>query len=832
MKTFFSILFLASALLAPDLHAQRAKSNKDRESADPGPRIESIVDRAGGLHNKSNIGDFFENRGRLFATSLSQGVSGEFPIGSVHEYIYRCGPYVGIPGNVIQSRFTTKAIEWEAAAGYHNVDSAKIAFSDKPYTWPKTGWPVKDASGKPVFVSNQDSYCVYNDSNNAKGKLGIQIIQTGYAFSEKAIRDLIVFTFEVTNFSTRTYDSLYFGMYMDFDIGGYTIEYGDDRYVFDKKWNRVYGYDVDGWSDEWKTPTGVFGLMMMRTPKINGVEPGITDLHWCTYDDDNINDENLEYGRMASTQELYSSADGPRYFHLGANAPNLHFDDFSSQPAAGLDPVTILSSGPYRLVVGDTLKFVVGMIAGNTVAELDSTTVHAYDLQAKNFVVTQPPDPPKVTAVAGDKKVTLTWDSRSETIRDPLSGKLSFEGYRLYKSIDKGLHWDQIDRNLMPNTGADPVPLKVFDRVDGQGPDNGVQYSYVDTNVANGFDYRYSVTGYSIDEARATVLESARGNTVEDINYVIAVPRSAAIGRVPVTATVPHQTGTGSSRVIFDLRPLDVVDAGGRDYQVTFAPLARIQLGNLRSAIQLSVDANGAKTAETFSLTFTSATQFVLRNITEGTVVNASGTYQSGVAIVFEGLRLTLTDDSTAAIGERPEQGDSLIIGQGIVVTSGTQTVLPLQAFVYGVGYSTTTGVVFAIQPADTLPGSKITYRDSYTFATSQAGARAAVTDADLEKVKVVPNPYLISSLYEPEFGIIRREPIRQIRFNNLPSDCTIYIFNVAGDKVQTIEHHSDNGTESWDLRAAGGREIAPGIYLFLVKTDTAQKLGRFAVIK
>ena len=96
----------------------------------------------------------------------------------------------------------------------------------------------------------------------------------------------------------------------------------------------------------------------------------------------------------------------------------------------------------------------------------------------------------------------------------------------------------------------------------------------------------------------------------------------------------------------------------------------------------------------------------------------------------------------------------------------------------------------------------------------------------------MVPNPYLISSLYEPEFGIIRREPIRQIRFNNLPSDCTIYVFNVAGDKVQTIEHHSDNGTEAWDLRAAGGREIAPGVYLFLVKTDTAQKLGRFAVIK
>jgi hypothetical protein len=107
-----------------------------------------------------------------------------------------------------------------------------------------------------------------------------------------------------------------------------------------------------------------------------------------------------------------------------------------------------------------------------------------------------------------------------------------------------------------------------------------------------------------------------------------------------------------------------------------------------------------------------------------------------------------------------------------------------------------------------------------------------SLSDADLEKIKVVPNPYVISSLYEQEYGLLLREPIRALKFNNLPAHCTIYIFNIAGDKVQTIEHASDNGTETWNMRAVGGREIAPGIYLYLVKTETAQKLGRFAVIK
>jgi hypothetical protein len=132
----------------------------------------------------------------------------------------------------------------------------------------------------------------------------------------------------------------------------------------------------------------------------------------------------------------------------------------------------------------------------------------------------------------------------------------------------------------------------------------------------------------------------------------------------------------------------------------------------------------------------------------------------------------------------------------------------------------------------DTLQGNRVTYNDSFVFATTVAGAMQTITDADLEKVKVVPNPYIVSSQYEPEFGVLRREPIRALKFNNLPPSCTIYIFNVAGDKIQTIDHNGNGGTETWNMRAAGGREIAPGIYLYLVKTETAQKLGRFAVIK
>jgi hypothetical protein len=832
MKTFFGILFTACFLLPLGLLGQGKIDGKEGESKDRLAKTLGITDRAGGFHSKSNIGSFFENRGKLYARTLSQGVSGEFPIGSLHEYIYRVAPYVGIPGNVIQGRYTTNE-EWEALPGYANPDSAKIAFSDKPITWPRTGWPVKDASGKPIFVSNQDSYCAYSDSNNNRRVLGIQVNQTGYAFTQKSVRDMIYFIFQITNNSTQTYDSLFFGLYADIEPGGYddANDYNFNRYVFDKKWNRIYAYHVNGHSVEWNAPTGVFGLVFLQTPKVNGVELGATDVHWCVYNDEKTDNDDVEFGRMASTQSLYQSSLGSKFFHLGKNAPNMHFDDFDTQPAEGTAPISILSSGPYRLAPGDTLKFVTAMVAGNTVEELDSTTVHAYDLLAKNFVIVQPPASPKVTVTQGDSKATISWDNRSESGRDPLTGKLNFEGYRLYKSIDKGLHWDQIDRNLQPSLGADPVPLASFDRVDGIGKDIGLQYGYVDTNVTNGFEYWYTVTAFSVADVQGTILESSRGTTPEDMNLGVAIPRSVAIGRLPVTASIPKQSGSGTSNVRFNIQALDVPDAGGKSYTISFAPMVRIEQGDLLTLTQVSVDANGPNSSDVFSLTFTSPTTYLLRDLTKGTVLNAAGSYVSGVPILFEGLRLTLADTSALA-GERPEQGDSLVIRQGIVVKTGATVLLPLQPFYYGTTYTTTSGVSLAIQPADALPQSSVTYNDSFTFSTTVAGATQSVTSSELEKVKVVPNPYFVSSLYEPEFGLLVREPVRVLKFNNLPFKCTIYIFNVAGDKVQTIQHNSDNGTETWNLRAAGGREIAPGVYIYLVKTDTAEKLGRFAVIK
>ena len=164
MNVFSKNLFLFLVIMvffAPGVEAQLQKDAG-------GSSVQGLIDRAGGTHNASNIGLFFENRGKLYPRRLSQGPSGEFPINSGQQYIYRMNPYVGIPGNVIQGRYVTNE-EWEAAWGYHNNEGARIAFSDNPASWhPTRGWPVKDKDGNPVFKSDQDSVFVFNRPSSCR----------------------------------------------------------------------------------------------------------------------------------------------------------------------------------------------------------------------------------------------------------------------------------------------------------------------------------------------------------------------------------------------------------------------------------------------------------------------------------------------------------------------------------------------------------------------------------------------------------------------------------------------------------------------------------------
>ena len=890
--------------------------DKDVEDKEPLQKTTRIQDRAGGTHNASNIGLFFENRGKLYPRRITQGPSGEFPINSAKNYIYRINQFVGIPGNVIQARFTDNE-EWEAAYGYHNSDTARIAFSDDPNSWnPQRGWPVKDANGENLFISDQDSYCAFNDSNNTVQILGIQVAQTGYAFGTNFAKNILFFKYEITSISQNNYSGLYFGLHNDIDVGdisGGLPEWGDDKVDFIKPQNLIYFYD-DGVSGEWPDgKTGFFGIMMLKTPEVNGTELGITDMHYMLYNDDNISDiDSIQYGFMSSDPDLYNSSIGNKFFHVGNNS-NIHFDDPATIPASGMDILAHVSSGPYNLNPGDTLVFYTAFVTGNTYDEMLNYASVAQNAVDANFNLPKPPSRPNLSSSNGNSKAILFWDDTAESSYDEFSG-YDFEGYRLYRSKDKGVTWDRIAE---------------FDVENSTGKNSGLQYNYVDTTVINGFEYWYSLTSYDKGNSSIESLECPIGNNLDAVNTVSVIPRSDAIGRTSVSAVDVTNLNTGTTNYNLEAYAIDDETLAGNEYKTSFTFSPRKEVGDLSTEVTITVtDSNDTKPYK-YSIEFTSSTTFDLKNISLNTIIRSGYNYPNGgrdLTITGEGLRISMRDAAGTESEFRPEQGDVISINYSMnVIRNGNDYVINNRPSKLGQIQTTTDGIslqlvepdiisnvsriggtdnvemeftvlysdsvlensyIISIEgngnlngsgfvllsvsgtniqldtlfssdtfyfdgiegtvtfPSNSPPASgnrfsietiqpvKPNIKDSYSFRIEGSKIDDQRVASELNKIRVVPNPYIVSSLYEPEFGELRKEPLRQIQFINLPPECTIYIFTVDADLIKTIYHNATNGTEVWDLRTEGGRELAPGMYMYVVETKDSVHKERFAIIK
>jgi hypothetical protein len=123
--------------------------------------------------------------------------------------------------------------------------------------------------------------------------------------------------------------------------------------------------------------------------------------------------------------------------------------------------------------------------------------------------------------------------------------------------------------------------------------------------------------------------------------------------------------------------------------------------------------------------------------------------------------------------------------------------------------------------------------QDVFTFST----IKREITGPDqskyaLDGVRVVPNPYIVSSKQEQQPALTGRGE-RFIRFINLPARCTIRIFTVNGDLVRVLEHDDvENGAVRWDLISKDGLEVAFGLYVYHVEAPgIGQKIDKFAII-
>ncbi|MEC9376743.1 MAG: hypothetical protein VYC00_01420 [Candidatus Neomarinimicrobiota bacterium] len=112
---------------------------------------------------------------------------------------------------------------------------------------------------------------------------------------------------------------------------------------------------------------------------------------------------------------------------------------------------------------------------------------------------------------------------------------------------------------------------------------------------------------------------------------------------------------------------------------------------------------------------------------------------------------------------------------------------------------------------------------------------RSAIA-SDMNSIKVVPNPYVMTNMMEPAVSNPFLNQRRRLMFTHIPADCIIKIFTVSGVLVDEIivDNEPENGIIHWDMLTRENLEIAAGMYLYHIEAQETgdEKLGKFAVIK
>ena len=126
---------------------------------------------------------------------------------------------------------------------------------------------------------------------------------------------------------------------------------------------------------------------------------------------------------------------------------------------------------------------------------------------------------------------------------------------------------------------------------------------------------------------------------------------------------------------------------------------------------------------------------------------------------------------------------------------------------------------------------------DSILFSINAAEVVVAdQLNSDMENIKVVPNPYIVTNAMEPSVSNKFLNQRRRLMFTNIPADCEINIFTSSGVLVDKLDINNEpsNGIVHWDLLTRENLEVAAGMYIYHVKSKQTgkEKIGKFAVIK
>lgn len=597
--------------------------------------------------------------------------------------------------------------------------------------------------------------------------------------------------------------------------------------------------------------------------------------------------------------------------------------------SAGARPKGTFPGNLFPLRRLQTERFSMALLFGDDRDDLIRRKKTVQQIYNANYRFAKPPDKPRLTAVPGDRKVTLYWDDAAERSYDPFLQEFDFEGYRIYRSTDPSFLENMIITDAYGRkTFRKPIAqfdlangIKGFHPIDVNGVkfdlgnDTGLRHSYIDTDVINGQTYFYAVVSYDrgfytvttagqVDgiapsECTSIIRVDINGNIHTDVNTAAVVPRAPSAGYVApgVDGQVLHD-GPGSGTIQVNvLNPDSLRD--GNIYRIVFDNPTPFQNGprptyrfTNETTGQVLVDGRTviARSEETPAIDglscyiFNDSTVEVLSRSTRWlsgnpnviTKVdldpspgfrNVNVRYPADFEVRFfdrivdtstTGLFFgappakpvnftawnTTEDHKARFLFYDPDNDGQYTPGDRIIIVYGDSIGKSPRLGSYRTTWSVHTTVDSEVTPT-ILPGPGDTLRivTSKPFRTGEAfqfRIRSAQQDigkarAELDRVAVVPNPYVGAASWEPPLLFRSGRGERRIYFINLPSKCTIRIYTVRGYLVQTIEHDAalDNGQAPWNLVSKDGMDVSYGVYIYHVEAPgIGEKIGRFAIIK
>ncbi len=538
----------------------------------------------------------------------------EYPLLSHVEHLYLAGLWVGAraaDGTIHVSTGAQDASNLEASDALREFTNTRVI----PVYIGSNSQNSENYDAR--ALATQHIEMAFDDTTHVEAsshvQLGLEVVLRVLAWGNRYADDFVILDYSIHNISPNELRDVYIGFWSDTTVGNTTRNNPYDSQP-PVPWN--FYDDVNGalGAEEWVGPEHSVAY-----------DPGI----WMSWEHDDDGDDGLatswignrllgtlpaveppegqppvsynawRFRGVPAEDDVYTDQDGShagkyQFMSNGDFDVGMVGNENFTVPS---DWVSLLSTGPFPyLAPNDSINVTFAIVCGPDSLGLLANSRVAQVAYDQGFTLPTGPPSPRLAFEYAENTIVLKWQTgdsvavvgpdsvvtlpNDDARRSPeyhissITGKPDFQGYRIYRYQGQ---------NFTGDPYAQATLVAEFDKVDGVGFDAGLppldeqgRRIFRDTNLLNGFPYRYAVTSFSAPDLEEG-LPSFESGFNENVTLVHPGPApSTADARKPV-GVYPNPYRAGSR---FDAGG-SVPELGRRIWFTNLPERCRIQVYNL-----------------------------------------------------------------------------------------------------------------------------------------------------------------------------------------------------------------------------------------------------------